>query len=142
MWIKDNFVKVKRIILAILSFFYLATATGSSLHFHYCMGQLASWSFSKNEQKECEQCGMEKNLSDDIGCCKDEYKQLKLQVDQKLTHESSLYVSLPVIELIAGFHNDRPLLLTIRESFFPNRFAAFKGHSSIAAYILLCNFRI
>lgn len=133
---------MKRIILAILSFFYLATATGSGLHFHYCMGQLASWSFSKNEQKECEQCGMEKNLSDDMGCCKDEYKQLKLQVDQKLSYESSLHVSLSVSESTTVFHNDRPLLLKTIVPCFTSRFPALKEHNSIAVYILLCNFRI
>ena len=35
------------------------------------------------ENKECGECGMEKEAAENSGCCKDEFKHIKLKVDQK-----------------------------------------------------------
>ena len=75
--------KVKRLILAISSLFYLSTAIGANIHFHYCMGELAGWEVGHSRDKECNKCGMETNAAKDSGCCKDEFKHIKLAVDQK-----------------------------------------------------------
>lgn len=75
---------MKRILIAILATFYITTATGANLHFHYCMGEFAGWSFwQETEHEKCGQCGMEKKEGDERGCCKDEYQQVKIKVDQK-----------------------------------------------------------
>ena len=88
--------KMKRILLAILSLVYLSSATGADLRFHYCMGKFESWSLGHNEGRECGGCGMEKKASQRNGCCKDELKHVKLQVDQQSTN-APVY-QLPVIE--------------------------------------------
>ena len=81
---------MKRFILAILSILYMSSAIGASLHFRYCMDELYSWGFWLNEDKACGKCGMNENASMDRSCCKDEYKHIKLTVDQK-SHKTIVY---------------------------------------------------
>jgi hypothetical protein len=90
---------VKKIVLLISGFFYLIAATGTTLHFHYCMGVEAGWSLLKDEKKECGKCGMEKKQATDTGCCKDEVKQAQLEVDQSLTTTTTWEFSSPVIQI-------------------------------------------
>ena len=59
---------------------------GATIHFHYCMGKLVDWGIWQANGSKCSNCGMEKNhKSNDNGCCKDEYKQIKNDKDQKLS---------------------------------------------------------
>jgi hypothetical protein len=75
---------MKRLLLAILSFLYLLVATGTTMQYHYCMGELASWSILKmGKEKKCGICGMSKSDKGDNDCCKDEHKLIKLALDQK-----------------------------------------------------------
>ena len=74
---------MKRFTLAILSFLYLCSIAGANLHFHYCMGKLESWSIGATQNRECGNCGMDKKAAENTGCCTDEFKHIKLQVDQK-----------------------------------------------------------
>ena len=69
---------MKKILLTILAFVYLVTTTGAALNLHYCMGKLSSVDLRKSDK--CSRCGM-KNMD---GCCKDEYKVIKLQGDHQL----------------------------------------------------------
>lgn len=76
---------MKKFLVSILTFLYISTATGATVHLHYCMGELVEWSFWKNENGKCDNCGMDKNSKEEKGCCKDEHKQIKLDKDQKIT---------------------------------------------------------
>jgi len=77
---------MKKFIVAILAFSYLVTSIGATIHLHYCMDRLVTWSLSAgSEGDKCENCGMKK----DDNCCKDEKKIVKNTTDQK-TSESSI----------------------------------------------------
>src|SRR5438034_11541801 len=72
---------MKKFVVAILALFYLTTSSGATIHLHYCMGKLAEWSFGHSQSDICSKCGMEKKDNNN-GCCKDEFKQIKLVQDQ------------------------------------------------------------
>ena len=80
---------MKKIIVAILSILYISTATGATIHMHYCMGKLINWSLLKHEGDQCGKCGMKKAGEKNNGCCKDEHKFVKNITDQKVA-ESAL----------------------------------------------------
>ena len=67
---------MKKFLTTILALVYLATSTGATIHLHYCMGRLFSWSLVDKDSKTCGQCGMPKSgkdahcLSFKDGCCK------------------------------------------------------------------------
>src|SRR4030095_11263714 len=80
---------MKKILATILAFVYLSSSMGATVHLHYCMGKLASWSLIDHESKNCTQCGMVKKassqyLATQMDCCRDEHKQIKTDKDQKL----------------------------------------------------------
>ena len=77
-----SFGKVKKIFLFISAIFYLIAATGATLHFHYCMGEEISWSRGKEDKEQCNKCGLDEKQATDSGCCKDESKQAKMEIDQ------------------------------------------------------------
>ena len=77
---------MKKIIFTILTFFYLGTSSGFAMHLHYCMGILIETSFVENTLDDCENCGMERSLTEDNGCCSEESQQLK--VDNKKEEDS------------------------------------------------------
>lgn len=91
---------MKKMLFTFLAILYLGTSSGFAMHFHYCMDELIGTSLSKAESKECENCGMEVAPQKDNGCCKEEYKQLKVDKDPNvedfaLQIMQTLGVSLP-----------------------------------------------
>lgn len=68
-----------KLLVVILSIFYLLSSSGVVVYEHYCMGELAQSSLSDDisDIGQCGKCGMEKNKDDDNGCCKDEQKFVK-----------------------------------------------------------------
>jgi hypothetical protein len=51
------------------------------------MGKLVDLSVFSHDDEPCSKCGMEKAETDDINCCKDEQKQLKVQDDHKGSYQ-------------------------------------------------------
>lgn len=76
---------MKRILLTIVAFFYLGTSSGATVHFHYCMGELVKWGLTSQKEGNCEFCGMTKNATKKSSCCKDDYKQAKVDQSKKAT---------------------------------------------------------
>ncbi|MFF5383314.1 HYC_CC_PP family protein [Pedobacter suwonensis] len=76
---------MKRILLTILAFFYLGVSSGATVHLHYCMGELVKWSLTTPDEGNCELCGMTKNATKKNSCCKDDYKQAKVDQSKKAT---------------------------------------------------------
>jgi hypothetical protein len=74
---------MKKLFVAILAILYMGTSTGVTVELHYCMGKLVEWTLGHNDNSLCGNCGMEKKSGSASGCCKDEYKQLKIDKDQK-----------------------------------------------------------
>jgi hypothetical protein len=66
---------MKRAFIIVLSLLYMASATGATVHVHYCMGKIISLSLSHTEEDICGKCGMKKDTRKK--CCKDEYKTFK-----------------------------------------------------------------
>jgi hypothetical protein len=83
--------KMKKFLAAILAFVYLSSSMGATIHLHYCMGKLSSWSLIDHERKNCVQCGMVKKtpasrcMAAKMDCCRDEHKQINTVQDQKLS---------------------------------------------------------
>src|SRR6187200_29117 len=78
---------MKKILVSIFAAFYLASSVGATVHLHYCMDKFINWSLLNGGDK-CNKCGMEK----DGGCCKDENKFVKNNIDQKVAE--------PAVQLI------------------------------------------
>lgn len=74
---------MKRILLTILAVFYLGISSGATVHFHYCMGKLISWSINEQRKDICDFCGMLKGKSKANSCCQDEKQQAKVEKSQK-----------------------------------------------------------
>jgi len=75
---------VKKLIVSILAVFYLASSVGATVHLHYCMDKLVDLSLLNSNKDKCDKCGMEK----EGGCCKDENKFVKSNVDQKVAEST------------------------------------------------------
>jgi hypothetical protein len=74
---------MKRFLVSILAVLYLATASGATVHLHYCMGKFVNASFvgEHGEDHECSKCGM--TTKQKKGCCKDEHKVIKTDPSQQ-----------------------------------------------------------
>lgn len=72
---------MKKVSVFILAFLYLFVSSGIAINTHYCMGQLASVDLFDHSSEKCSNCGMPSNNE---GCCKDEFKMVKLQDSHKL----------------------------------------------------------
>jgi len=92
---------MKKFFATILAVVYLSTSMGATIHLHYCMGKLFSWSLTDKDSKNCGQCGMPKgkmsghcpSLKD--GCCKDKHTHVQLDKDQKTTETAYQFLQLP-----------------------------------------------
>ncbi len=66
---------MKKIYLAILTFFYMAVSSGVAMELHYCMGDKAGIDLYGSASDKCGKCGMTEKKT---GCCHDEFKFYKL----------------------------------------------------------------
>ena len=93
---------MKQFILAIIAFVYLGTATGATIHMHYCMGKLISIGLLPGKDDQCNKCGMGKTDAKSKGCCKDEPKQIKIEKDQKTTETAVQTMQAIAVEMPAA----------------------------------------
>src|SRR5215212_4044330 len=85
---------MKKITVAILAIIYLTVSSGVAMSIHYCMGKVSSIDLMHNSEK-CGKCGMKKTN----GCCKDEFKIVKLSDSHKLiSNEISIFSPVAVID--------------------------------------------
>ncbi|MBC8984396.1 hypothetical protein H9X96_01250 [Pedobacter sp. N36a] len=89
---------MKKTLLTIIAMFYLGISSGSTLHFHYCMGELVSWGLEKQSAELCEFCGMPKSPSKGKSCCEDQQQETK--VDQSQTASQQVYQFNPPFQAI------------------------------------------
>lgn len=102
---------MKKCISILLAVLYIGTSTGATLHMHYCMGKLADWGIGHDDSKTCGKCGMEKSNEKPNGCCRDEFKFIKNDTDQKtaeagiqLMHIVAMALPVSFVEIAAiGF---------------------------------------
>lgn len=131
---------MKKLLVSIFAVFYLGIASGATVHFHYCMGELLNWGFIKTETTSCSNCGMDKSDTDSENCCKDEVKQVKVEKAQKA--ESSFQFSKFASAVISGYpHEFHAMALQTRVAEHPFGHAPPRtGKQSV--FVLNCNFRI
>lgn len=103
---------MKRFLVTILSFLYITTTTGATIHMHYCMGEFIDWNLGHNLSKYCSSCGMEEAKQKDKGCCKDESKFLKNNTDQKTSESVFQHIQLIAVPL-------PPLFDDVSGNYFP-----------------------
>ena len=128
---------MKKILVSILAVFYFTSSVGATVHLHYCMDELISWSLLNSDGNKCEKCGMEK----DGGCCKDENKFVKSNVDQKVAEAAlqliqTATVATPVALIYPSEHYFSSLIQEYPESNAPPR------SNGVGIYILNSVFRI
>lgn len=85
---------MKKITVAILAIIYLTVSSGVAMTIHYCMGKIASVDLMHPADK-CGKCGMKTTG----GCCKDEFKIVKLSDSHKLiSNDLNIYSPVAVID--------------------------------------------
>lgn len=72
---------MKKLTAFILLLIYFTVSTGFVVSMHYCMNQFDSVQVGAASDK-CSKCGM--HTADSGGCCRDEVKVVKLQVDKQV----------------------------------------------------------
>jgi hypothetical protein len=87
---------MKRFFVSILAVLYLASASGATVHLHYCMGHLIGTTLGSGDEHNCNKCGMTKKSGK--GCCKDEYKIVK--TDQ--SHQTAKIVFQPIQHILSA----------------------------------------
>lgn len=125
---------MKKTILSITLISYLIVTCGVMVNFHYCMDRLASTEFFGAAVKVCGKCGM--NMHKSKGCCRDEVKIIKMEVDQKAA--SHISFDLPALDAMVclpsqfittsfinvketrHYHNHSPPLLTEQDTYLKN----------------------
>lgn len=127
---------MKKIIIAILAFIYLGVSTGIAMNVHYCMDKISSVDLTQGKDK-CGKCGMKKGNN---GCCRDEFKIVKLSDAHKLI-SNEINLLLPV----AVLNNDYNLFkadLKISKVKCSNSNNSSPHLRDIPLNILHCTFRI
>ncbi len=101
---------VKKFLSTILIILYCTTITGATIQMHFCMGDLVERNFFHNEEKPCSKCGMEKEKSENSGCCSHENEFVKLdnsqlspEVSISILQTLSQAISFSYIEMVVHF---------------------------------------
>lgn len=87
--------EMKKVFTAILLFVYVVVSTGFVVSVHYCMDRVNAVQLGDAARDKCNKCGMP--LKEAGGCCKDEVKVFKLQVDQWFAKFAKAEFSVPPV---------------------------------------------
>ena len=71
---------MKKFLVTILCFVYVAASSGATIDFHYCMGKFIGWDIGVAAPATCNNCGMGKEQNK--GCCNDKHTILQLKKEQ------------------------------------------------------------
>ena len=126
---------VKKLFITLVAFIYLGVSSGVAYTIHYCMGKVSSVDVMTKKEK-CNKCGMKTGG----GCCKDEFKVIKLKDDHKLINNE-----IKLVAPLAIFVN--PTDISKLNLFSTNVPSGFNNHSppksqGISLQILYSVFRI
>jgi len=132
---------MKRVIVTVLALFYLGLSSGMTVHFHYCMDKLVELGFSAPEKAKCSFCGMLKKESSKKSCCKDDYKQAKVDHSQKPVQVNYETQQLPATLLKTGIWEARTFSLPLETGKAALNNAP-PEKQLIPVFIRNCNYRI
>lgn len=124
---------MKRIVAFILAFMYLGMASGATIHLHYCMDKLVSWSLQASADDTCSNCGMAKEKKKG-GCCNDEQKEWKAHESHKLTASAAFDFSHPPVVLPVPFYSQDNFYLPLASAKHPFSHAP-PGKGAVPAYL-------
>jgi len=125
---------VKKFLVTILAFVYLATTTGATLHMHYCMGKIYSVDLIKKDG--CSKCGMAANE----GCCNDQLKVIKVKDNhQSISNEISFASAYSILN--NHYNIFHPVIYDASSPLTTNNNSP-PGSSGKSLCILNCVFRI
>ena len=127
---------MKKILLAILTFFYMSISTGIAMEIHYCMGKKIGVDLFHSGSDTCGKCGMTESKT---GCCSDDYKFLKLQDEHKNTGNQIAFNS-EITSVISFFNQFDSSRLIPTAKLFKNYSLQFDTGPTIC--IKNCVFRI
>ena len=128
---------MKKFLVAILAFVYLAGSAGATVNMHYCMGKIYSIDLIKAKD-DCGKCGMK---SSPDHCCNSQLKTLK-SCDSHNTVANNINLSAPVFAIgDNGWNNIHSDKLTITPSFVTHDNSP-PGSSGFSICILNCVFRL
>lgn len=132
---------MKKFLVTIVAFLYLASTTGATVHLHFCMGKLVERSFVHTEEDACSKCGMDKSGQSKNGCCKDEQAQVKIENDHFKSTTSFKALQLAEVILPHSFTGFTPVSFSsITEEHPVSKAPPRTGE--IAIYKRICVFRI
>lgn len=128
---------MKKAFASLLLVVYFLVSTGFVVSVHYCMDKVNSLQLGDVVRDKCGKCGMP--LKDAGGCCKDEVKVFKMQVDQVFAKVVKADFSLP--DVVSSYSQ---FLLTplIREIKINAPLAHGPPLSKTDTYLQNCVFRL
>ncbi|MGX5856053.1 HYC_CC_PP family protein [Dyadobacter jiangsuensis] len=133
---------MKKLTALFLVLLYLGTATGVTLHLHYCMGEMVDLKLAESDSDHCENCGMDKSQSTKSGCCKDEFKKIKTDDSRKGADDAfkSLSNYVAILSTKQAYQFSEPSYPSICEQH--PRSNSPPRSKSVAVYILNCTYLI
>ena len=106
---------MKKLAASILLLIYFTVSTGFVVSVHYCMNKLDSVQLGDDSSEECGKCGM--HVEDSGGCCKDDVKLVKMQVDQAFAKVLSADFAFHAVLPAPIDHYSAPLQNSIQEEY-------------------------
>lgn len=107
---------------------------------HYCMGDLVERNFFHNETEPCSNCGMDKEKSEESGCCKNENEFVKSDYSQ-LAPDASFSILQSLSQAISFSFIETPVYFSSITEENPKSNAP-PDRSGIDIYKLNCVYRI
>jgi hypothetical protein len=129
---------MKKLLLLILTFAYLASSSGATLYMQQCMGKTIAWSLVEKDGNKCEKCGMHNEAAND--CCSSHIKVLKIHNDQNLPEAFFQKIFFTSAFLPKTFSLNKQNKFLETQPKFPESYTALR--SKINYCILYCTFLI
>jgi hypothetical protein len=130
---------MKRTLTSIIAIIYFVISSGLAMSIHYCMGKISSVDLNHNSTETCV-CGMSLKETSNKGCCKTEFKMVKLDDNHKAAYTFYDFQA-PVVLLPATINLFDAVDLRASEKIY----ADIHGPPLISkqdTYLLNCVFRI
>ena len=131
---------MKKFLVVILAILYMGTASGATIHIHYCMDKLVEVGLGAKDGLKCAGCGMDKCAKISDNCCKDEYKQVKTDKDHKVAEPVVFFMQAVAVAPTAYLELPSVFIPSLIEKYPVSH--APPGVGKVNTYILNCVFRI
>lgn len=93
---------MKKLLASILLLSYFVFSTGFVMSIHYCMDKINSVQLGDVSHDKCSKCGM--HIAKSKGCCKDDVKVVKKNIDQAFAKTISPDFSYTLVNALNNFN--------------------------------------